>query len=160
MSHALRPLLHRFRGLKVLVVGEAMLDTYLEGRTGRLCREAPVPIVDLDARRDAPGGAANAAVNAAALGANVHFLSVVGDDPEGAILGRELGARGVDPAGVLVDPARRTLAKHRVVAASQLLVRFDQGSTGPVDPATERRLIRRLRCGAIADSERSPPTPN
>src|SRR4051812_46807848 len=76
VSHALSRIIDGFRGLDVLVVGEAMLDSYLEGTTDRLCREAPVPIVALDGRRDAPGGAANVAANAAALGARVRFLSV------------------------------------------------------------------------------------
>ncbi len=144
MTRHLPRLIEAFAGLDLLVIGEAMLDTYLDGTTGRLCREAPVPIVALDGRRDAPGGAANSAVNARSLGARVRFLSVVGDDPEAATLRRALGARGVAADDLLVEPGRRTLTKTRVVAASQLLVRFDGGSTGPVAPATERRLIDRL----------------
>jgi D-beta-D-heptose 7-phosphate kinase / D-beta-D-heptose 1-phosphate adenosyltransferase len=158
MSHALSGIIDRFRGLEVLVVGEAMLDVYLEGRSGRLCREAPVPIVDLAGRRDAPGGAANTAVNAAALGARAHLLSVVGDDAEGGLIRRSLGGAGVETTHLLVDPGRRTLAKNRVVAASQLLLRFDQGSTGRVDPSVERLLVRRLvdllpRCDAVIISD-------
>jgi D-beta-D-heptose 7-phosphate kinase/D-beta-D-heptose 1-phosphate adenosyltransferase len=144
MSHALSRIVDSFRGLEVAVVGEAMLDRYLVGTTGRLCREAPVPIVALSGRRDAAGGAANTAVNAAALGAKVHFLSVVGDDPEGDLLRRELEAFGVETAHLLVDPARRTLSKTRVVAASQLLVRFDEGTMIAVDPSAEQALIDRL----------------
>lgn len=158
MSHALIDLIERFRGLDVLVIGEAMLDSYLEGTTDRLCREAPVPIVALDGRRDAAGGAANTAVNAAALGARVHFLSAVGDDAEGALLRRVLESEGVLTEDLLVEPGRRTLAKTRVVAASQLLVRFDQGNTGPVAAATERALLRRLsalfpKCDAVVVSD-------
>lgn len=144
MDQGLNRVVDSFRNLDVLVVGEAMLDAYLGGTTGRICREAPVPIVDLDDRREAPGGAANAAVNAAALGARVRFLSVVGDDAAGATVRRLLGEAGIDPADVLVDPSRRTLSKTRLAAGSQLLVRFDDGSKGPVGPGTERTLIRRL----------------
>src|SRR4051812_3451636 len=64
MTASLPRIIDAFSGLEVLVIGEAILDAYLEGSTGRLCREAPVPIVDLTARREAPGGAANSAVNA------------------------------------------------------------------------------------------------
>jgi D-beta-D-heptose 7-phosphate kinase/D-beta-D-heptose 1-phosphate adenosyltransferase len=147
-----------FAGLDVLVLGEAMLDTYLDGATSRVCREAPVPIVALHGRRDAPGGGANAAANAAALGARVHFLSAVGDDAEGEALRAALARQGVDPAHVLVQPGRRTLSKTRVVAASQLLVRYDQGCTGPVSAATEWALLRRLadlypRCDAVIVSD-------
>jgi D-beta-D-heptose 7-phosphate kinase/D-beta-D-heptose 1-phosphate adenosyltransferase len=81
-------LVDRFAGLRVLVVGEAMLDHYLEGATERLCREAPVPIVDVARQADAPGGAANTAANARALGARVTLLSVVGADAEGEALAR------------------------------------------------------------------------
>jgi D-beta-D-heptose 7-phosphate kinase/D-beta-D-heptose 1-phosphate adenosyltransferase len=133
-----------YRSLDVLVVGEAMLDSYLEGKTGRICREAPVPIVDMTSRRDAPGGAANTALNASALGARVHFLSAVGDDCEGELLRRALTDQGLGADHVLVEAGRRTLSKNRVVAGGQLLVRFDQGSTGPVGAETEAALIARL----------------
>jgi D-beta-D-heptose 7-phosphate kinase/D-beta-D-heptose 1-phosphate adenosyltransferase len=145
MSHALSQIIDEFRGLDVLVIGEAMLDSYLEGTTERLCREAPVPIVAVGGRRDAPGGAANAAVNAAALGARARFLSVVGDDAEARLLRQALARHGVDTDDLLIDPSRRTLSKTRVVASGQLLVRFDQGSTGAVGEGVERELLGRLR---------------
>ena len=145
-NHHLPDFVAAFARLNVLVIGEAMLDSYLEGTTGRLCREAPVPIVALQARRDAPGGAANTAVNARGLGASVRFLSVVGADAEASRLLDSLEARGVapDPSDLLVDPDRQTLTKHRIVAASQLLVRFDQGTTAAIGLAVEDRLIARL----------------
>src|SRR4051794_35407982 len=123
-------IIDRFAGRQVLVIGEAMLDSYLDGSTGRLCREAPVPVVEVQRRTDAPGGAANTAVNVASLGGRVSFLSVVGDDTEGRILRQALEERGVGTQHLLVEPGRRTIAKHRVIAAGQMLVRFDQGDTG------------------------------
>src|SRR5207248_11138842 len=96
-------------------------------------------------RDDVPGGAANTAVNVRSLGAAVDFLSVVGDDPEGVPLRRALEERGVSTRHLIVQPGRRTLAKHRVAAGSQILVRFDQGSTDRVDSDTEDALIRYLR---------------
>ncbi|HEY2157899.1 MAG TPA: PfkB family carbohydrate kinase, partial [Isosphaeraceae bacterium] len=145
MSHALSRIIDGFRGLNVLVVGEAMLDTYLEGMTDRLCREAPVPIVAVEGRRDSAGGAANAAANAAALGAKVRFLSVVGDDSEGRLIRQALARHKVNTDDVLTDPARMTLSKARVSASGQLLVRFDRGSTGAVADGVERELLGRLR---------------
>lgn len=144
MSSSLVPILEAFRHLRVLVLGEAMLDSYLDGPSGRLCREAPVPVVDLARRVDVPGGAANTAVNAAGLGAGVAFLSVVGDDAEGQLLARALTAAGISGEHLLVEPGRRTLAKHRVLAEGQMVVRFDQGDTRPVAPATEAALVARL----------------
>lgn len=129
---------------RVLVVGEAILDSYLEGCAGRLCREAPVPIVDLSRRKDVPGGAANTAANVRALGGTVRFLSVTGDDDEGRLLRRALEVRGVPIGDLLVEPNRGTLAKNRVVADGQILIRYDQGGTYPIGPETEARVILRL----------------
>jgi D-beta-D-heptose 7-phosphate kinase/D-beta-D-heptose 1-phosphate adenosyltransferase len=144
VSATLDGLVERFAGLRVLVVGEAMLDRYLHGVTDRLCREAPVPIVDVGQCVEAPGGAANTAVNARALGARVTLLSVIGADPEGAALRRTLARHDVADAMLLGDPARGTLTKQRLVAGGHLLVRFDQGSTGALGRASERALAARL----------------
>ena len=144
MSVTLDGLIARFADLRVLVIGEAMLDLYLHGVTERLCREAPVPIVDVARRVDAPGGAANTAVNARSLGAEVTLLSVVGADGEAEALRRALAEHGVAAAGLVDDPSRRTLAKQRLVAGGHMLVRFDQGSTGPLSSAPERALCARL----------------
>jgi D-beta-D-heptose 7-phosphate kinase/D-beta-D-heptose 1-phosphate adenosyltransferase len=133
-----------FAGLRIAVLGDAMLDCYLEGTPERLCREAPVPNVTLSGRHDVPGGAANTAVNVADLGGRATFLTVLGDDLEGDALCRVLRARGVETDRVVTQPGRHTQAKHRVVAASQLLLRFDQGDAGDIPPATERGLLERL----------------
>jgi rfaE bifunctional protein kinase chain/domain len=147
-----------FGGLEVLVVGEAMLDSYLEGTAARLCREGPVPIVDVAGRRDVPGGAANTAANVHDLGGRVTLLSVVGDDAEGERLEGALRARGVSTDQVPRQRGRRTLAKQRVVADGQLVVRFDQGDTDAIDAETERDLLDRLerlllRCDAVVVSD-------
>ncbi|GAA5512850.1 bifunctional protein HldE [Deinococcus carri] len=137
--------LDEFRHLRVVVVGEAMLDSYLYGTADRLCREAPVPIVALHGRHDVPGGAANAAVNARALGASVEFLSVLGADAEGDILLSRLEEAGVDTAGVVRSQGRETLVKQRVMAASQILLRLDRGTEQGVAGEDEEALITHLR---------------
>jgi D-beta-D-heptose 7-phosphate kinase / D-beta-D-heptose 1-phosphate adenosyltransferase len=144
MNTNLFDLIYAFADRNILVVGEAMLDSYLEGSTDRLCREAPVPVVSICDRQDIPGGAANTAVNVRSLGGQPQFLSIVGDDWEGQRLQQALINRDVSIAHLLVHPSRRTLAKHRVIAASQMLLRFDQGSTDAIDAATEQWLIDRL----------------
>ncbi len=144
MSGLLADLVRRFGGLTVLVVGEAMLDSYLDGSTGRLCREAPVPIVAVRSRSDAPGGAANVATNVRSLGAGVVLLSVLGEDAEGDRLRTALAERGVSGEHLVGDRSRSTLAKHRVVADGQMLVRFDQGTTDGLRPETEAALLARL----------------
>lgn len=133
-----------FRDQRVLVVGEAILDGYLDGVAERLSREAPVPIVALRDRVDAPGGAANTAANLATLGASVSFVSVVGRDAEATRLRRTLDAARVDTSGLIETRGRTTLAKQRVSAGGQMLLRFDAGSTEPIDAATEDEVIARL----------------
>jgi D-beta-D-heptose 7-phosphate kinase/D-beta-D-heptose 1-phosphate adenosyltransferase len=133
-----------FDGLDVLVVGDAMLDSYLTGRADRLCREAPVPIVQVAERLDVPGGAANTAVNARRLGGRVTFLSAVGGDEDGDLLRRSLEASGVSADDVLTDEGRHTLVKERVVAEGQLLLRVDRGAAQPLDESVEDEIIERL----------------
>lgn len=132
------------QGQRILVIGEAMLDSYLRGRASGLSREAPVPVVALETRVDAAGGAANSAANLAALGAVVTLLSVVGADDEGDRLCRALATAGLATDHVLRVPDRATLTKERVVADGQVLVRFDSGSTDGVPAAIEDELIAQL----------------
>jgi D-beta-D-heptose 7-phosphate kinase / D-beta-D-heptose 1-phosphate adenosyltransferase len=134
----------RFHDFRVAVIGEAMLDSYLVGQADRLCREAPVPVVTVEARRDLPGGAANTAVNVQALGGQVIFLSVVGNDVEGEKITRLLEQDGIDISRVIVCQRRSSLVKQRVVAGAQMVVRFDQGTTSDLDHETEKQLIHHL----------------
>lgn len=153
-------LINTFVDRHVVVLGEAMLDSYLIGSANRLCQEAPVPVVTLDDRCDHPGGAANVAVNLHALGARVSFLSVVGDDGDGDRLRQTLEYCGLETDGLLVQPSRHTLAKQRIMAASQMVVRLDQGSTDAIAPEMEQQLIERLQalvphCDAVIISDYS-----
>jgi D-beta-D-heptose 7-phosphate kinase / D-beta-D-heptose 1-phosphate adenosyltransferase len=143
-TRRLLDLIDRFAHLKVLVIGEAILDSYLQGGATRLCREAPVPIVDVDQRQYAPGGAANTAANVASLGGETYFLSVVGCDYEGDRLRESLAERNVRLDDLLSHPHRHTLVKQRVMASSHLLVRFDQGSTHAIEGEVEDLLIEKL----------------
>ena len=137
-------LIESFAGRKILVIGEAMLDSYLGGTSERLCREAPVPVVVINKRAYAPGGAANTAVNLRSLGADVRFLSVIGDDAEGQTLLSSLEKKGVSTENVLVVADRQTLSKQRILAGPQIVVRFDQGTTAPVEGGIEDQLLARL----------------
>jgi D-beta-D-heptose 7-phosphate kinase/D-beta-D-heptose 1-phosphate adenosyltransferase len=144
VSQSLTPLIDAFSQLNVLVVGDAMLDSYLEGESSRLSAEAPVPVVAIASRRDLPGGAANTAANVAGLGANATLLAAVGDDSEGSQLRSALAERGVPPENLVTARGRTTLAKHRVLASSQMVVRFDQGGVGSMTAEAERALLEKL----------------
>lgn len=133
-----------FPRLTVLVVGDAMLDHYLRGPSERLCREAPVPIVDVSVESATGGGAANTAINLKNLGATVHLLSVLGDDGDGRRLRRILDDSQICTDHLILHHSRQTLSKHRIVANGQLLVRFDLGSTEPLSTRLESRLMRSL----------------
>jgi D-beta-D-heptose 7-phosphate kinase / D-beta-D-heptose 1-phosphate adenosyltransferase len=134
-----------FADRKLLVLGEAMLDSYLQGTSERLCQEAPVPVVDIRETVHVPGGAANTAVNLHALGAQVMFLSAIGEDEAGQRLVQALEAKQVSTAHLLRIPGRDTLAKQRILSGSQIVVRFDQGTTSPLDGENENRLIEHLQ---------------
>src|ERR1700692_3928763 len=96
-------LVRQFRQLRALVIGDAMLDTYVEGTAARLCTEGPVPVVSKTAERCIPGGAANTAANLRALGAEVDFLSITGQDTAGIILRVTLREQGVDDQWMVED---------------------------------------------------------
>src|SRR3954451_17267831 len=115
MTPTLARLVDQFGSKRVLVLGDAMLDSYVVGTSTRLCQEAPVPVVAVRERRDCPGGAANTAVNLAALGCQVDFLSVLGADHEGPRLRDLRREHGAGTSLLVVSEARRTLPKQRIV---------------------------------------------
>ncbi len=133
-----------FSELRAVVVGEAMLDRYSSGLGKRICPEAPVPVVDGCSTVNFAGGAANTAINVASLGARVSLLSVVGDDNEGQLLSGILRRHEVECRHLQATPLRQTLAKHRIFAGEQMMLRFDQGTTTPLSGAIEDRLLAEL----------------
>src|SRR5438067_2300169 len=120
-------LVQNFRHLRALVIGDAMLDTYLEGTASRLCSEGPVPVVQKTAEYRLPGGAANTAANIRALEANVLFLSRIGKDIDGTVLRSALRERGISDLWLVEDESVHTLHKLRILADGQYVVRFDAG---------------------------------
>lgn len=133
-----------FRGLRALVVGDVMLDTYLEGTAARLCSEGPVPVVRKTDEQRSPGGAANTAANLRALGADVDLLGVVGNDAAGGELRSVLRERDIDDRWVVGDANATTHHKLRILADDHYVVRLDDGETSPLAVATEERLVAHL----------------
>jgi D-beta-D-heptose 7-phosphate kinase/D-beta-D-heptose 1-phosphate adenosyltransferase len=113
-----------FSKLRVLVAGDAMLDEYWFGDTARISPEAPVPVVRARSAEQRPGGAANVALNVAALGARSVLAAVVGKDERGEQLARVLEQRGVR-CELVRSPELPTIHKLRVLARSQQLLRID-----------------------------------
>lgn len=131
-----------FHGGPIVVVGDLLLDRWIAGSADRLSREAPTPVVQVAGREDLPGGAANTAVNLAALGAPVRVVGAVGEDEPGTALLALLERAGVDTDGVVRLPHRPTTVKTRVSAAGQVLLRFDEGDR--LDPDGAARVAAAL----------------
>lgn len=130
-----------FCGLKVLVIGDAMLDSYYLGSATRLSPEGPVPVIKSSGRRLLPGGAANTAANVRALGAETTLLAAIGDDHEGTLLSRLLESRGVDVAHMIVDPSRPTTTKLRIIADNQFIARFDDEADSDLTGELQRQFL-------------------
>lgn len=148
--HNLIDLIDKFQGRPVMVIGDMVADVYLDGRIARISREAPVLVLEYAGEKMVPGGAANVVHNTATLGGAVHAVGVLGDDTAGDQLTRLLAAKGVDTSGLVVDPARCTTTKTRVLAGGQAtvrqqVVRIDRECKDPLATATEERLISYIR---------------
>ena len=121
-------MLDEVRNVRLLVVGDVMLDRYWFGEVSRISPEAPVPVVKVERLEERLGGAANVARNAVALGARTALLSVVGDDEAGRSLSRLLEEGEID-AGMHVDRDIDTTVKLRVIGRQQQLLRIDFETT-------------------------------
>src|SRR5580698_103298 len=133
-----------FSQLKVLVVGDIMLDRYIHGEVERISPEAPVPVLRHAQRYERAGGAANVAMNLAGLGCQTFLSGFWGDDAEKAELDAILQKAGVNTVGV-VSSSRPTISKTRIVGRTQQLLRLDIESRD-APPAIE---VQRLQDRAV-----------
>ena len=138
------------RAPRITVCGDALLDVWIHGTSGRLAREAPAPVVDAHRTERAPGGAANTAMNLAALGARVRMVGLVGDDAAAAHRRRRLDEAGVDTS-LLLRRAGATTAKTRIVVEDQVMVRLDR--TGEAEPAEALARLTDAATAGIADAD-------
>jgi rfaE bifunctional protein kinase chain/domain len=137
-TERLAALVREFEGRRVLVLGDLIADQFVSGEISRVSREAPVMILRHEQTETVPGGAANCAMNLAALGANAAVVGVVGEDEAGSRLLEKLTGAGVDCDGVLVTPKHRTTTKVRILAGHahstrQQVVRLDYESDALAD---------------------------
>jgi D-beta-D-heptose 7-phosphate kinase/D-beta-D-heptose 1-phosphate adenosyltransferase len=129
-----------FSRLKVLVVGDIMLDRYIHGEVERISPEAPVPVIRHAQRFERAGGAANVAMNLAGLGCRAVLAGFWGDDTEQRELAAILDRSGIDTVGV-VSSSLPTISKTRIVGRMQQLLRLDIESR-EAPPATEAKRLR------------------
>lgn len=135
---------NNFRGKRIAVVGDLMVDCYIWGAVKRISPEAPVPVVEVEDESQRFGGAANVALNIATLGGVPVPFGVIGKDAYGEIFERLLSEAGITGAGLIRTDARSTTAKTRVIAHNQHVVRIDKENTAYIDAETEKLLIKRF----------------
>ncbi|MGE0463247.1 MAG: bifunctional heptose 7-phosphate kinase/heptose 1-phosphate adenyltransferase [Vicinamibacterales bacterium] len=149
-------IVRKFKAATVVVIGDLIADEYVYGRVARVSREAPVLILEYDSTEVVPGGAGNAASNAAALGGQVRLVSLVGRDEPGRRVQRALPSR-VDRRGLVRPAGFRTPVKTRILAggihsAKQQVVRIDRLSSRPITDA-ERASVARAAHAAVRHAD-------
>ncbi|OQS13007.1 bifunctional heptose 7-phosphate kinase/heptose 1-phosphate adenyltransferase [Nocardia donostiensis] len=137
---------------RIVVLGDAVLDVWMWGHSDRLCREAPVPVVEVERTAAVPGAAANTAANLAALGADARLVALAGDDTAAAALRTALTSAGVDATRVHICPGRTTTRKSRVASGAQILIRYDEGRPAPADESETAALLAHLD-DALVDAD-------
>lgn len=141
----LSKLFEQFDQIKVGVIGDMMLDTYLWGHVERISPEAPVPVVSLERRENRIGGAGNVALNLASLGARVAVFSVLGADADGERLEGLLRSHSIDTKYLLTSSGRITTTKARVMGRNQQMLRLDSETTLDLPGVLEDELLGELR---------------
>lgn len=162
----LKNVVSNFKDTNVLVIGDLVLDEFIWGDVSRISPEAPVPVVWVKRESFMPGGASNVANNLSSLGAHTYVAGVIGNDERGAILKGELEQKGIDTSGIIVDKARPTTLKTRVVAHHQQVVRIDKEKTDPLSDNHisdiinfTKRIIDRIDAVVIEDYGKGVITP-
>jgi len=137
-------LFRAFQKLKVLVIGDVMIDAYIWGTVSRISPEAPVPVVNVKNREKRMGGAANVALNLQSLGAEPILCAVLGDDDEANIFEGLLESRNITAKGIIRSKDRITTIKERVLSGSQHLLRVDSESLEPLSQSEESLLQQKI----------------
>ena len=122
-------LLEKISSLKILVIGDLILDHYVWGDASRISPEAPVPVIEVDRDSYTAGGAANVALNVSALGASAEICGILGDDESGQHLGNLLAESNVPVDAGFITTNKQTVRKTRIIAGQQQLCRLDHEST-------------------------------
>jgi len=133
-----------FDAIRVLCVGDVMLDRFVQGSVDRISPESPVPIIQMGETDSVPGGAANVGRNISALGGRCTLIGAVGEDAVGRELTALLTLCGRIGPALVVDPCRPTIEKVRFVAHGQHLLRADREMPGDVSPECGRDIVVRV----------------
>lgn len=137
-------LFSKFNDLRILVIGDVMVDAYILGKVNRISPEAPVPVVSFEQEEKRVGGAGNVALNLVALGAQPIVCSVIGDDEQGQALTNLLAEKGISSQGIITSKNRKTTVKTRIIASKQQLLRIDSETTSPINLVEENALLLQI----------------
>ncbi|HYM93587.1 MAG TPA: PfkB family carbohydrate kinase [Chitinophagaceae bacterium] len=140
-----KKLFESFVSLKVGVIGDVMLDTYMWGNVDRISPEAPVPVVTLHHKEYRIGGAGNVALNCHSLGSQVFILSVTGDDTEGLLLEELFEENLVDTSYIVKSKDRITTNKTRIISRNQQMLRLDAEVTNDLSTQDENALLDKIK---------------
>lgn len=142
---SVRQIFEAFEKLKVLIIGDVMIDSYIYGSTSRISPEAPVPVVNVGRKENRLGGAANVALNVQSLGATPVLCSLVGDENEGDLFFELLQKRGIPSEGIIKSAERFTTVKTRILAGSQHMLRVDNETDRNLSEREEEMLMARIK---------------
>ncbi|NPA39892.1 MAG: D-glycero-beta-D-manno-heptose-7-phosphate kinase [Thermodesulfobacteria bacterium] len=126
--------------IKLIVIGDCILDRYFFGEVNRISPEAPVPVFDLKVIQYRLGGAANVAANLRGLGVDVDLVGVVGEDDKGRVLKALAEKQNIGISGIITDATRPTIIKTRLIAQAQQLLRIDREEKKPLDNSAKSCL--------------------
>lgn len=138
-------LFHDFKAMKVGVIGDVMLDSYIWGEVERISPEAPVPVVSLHRKEQRIGGAGNVALNIQSLGAQAFVLSATGADEDAKCLHQLFAEKGINTAYSFASESRLTTNKTRIICRNQQMMRLDAEITSDLSPEDEASLLNRFQ---------------
>ncbi|HNZ69162.1 MAG: bifunctional ADP-heptose synthase [Prolixibacteraceae bacterium] len=144
-SQDVETLFSQFEKITAMVIGDAMVDSYLWGKVERVSPEAPIPIVSVTNKENRLGGAANVSLNLQALGATPLLFSVIGDDEKGRRFRKLMEKNNLAAEGIFVDPHRITTVKSRIICNGQHIARIDEESTDFIESTLETIIFAAIQ---------------
>jgi rfaE bifunctional protein kinase chain/domain len=136
-------MLGNFSKIKILVIGDIMIDKYIFGKTTKLSFEAPIPLVEVDNFDLSMGGASLVATNISLLGAKAFPVGVIGDDEAGKWIEQSFRKMGIDSRGVIIGKSSNTILRTRVIAENHQIARFDDHEQ-TMKSVTESKIIQKI----------------
>ncbi|NQW28750.1 MAG: D-glycero-beta-D-manno-heptose-7-phosphate kinase [Flammeovirgaceae bacterium] len=152
--NGLEALFEAFKELKILIIGDVMLDAYIYGSVDRISPEAPVPVLNVTSRDERLGGAANVALNVRSFGATPVLCSVIGEDLTGENFLKLISESGMSTQGMIKSDLRMTTRKNRVISTGHQLLRIDEEQSDLLCKKDQQTFLERIsallpNCNAV-----------